>query len=169
MTEQQYPTPKEREQTMKQRRRMLALAVSAAIREGVPHRLSLEAAQRALADYPSADAAAVMRTLEDMVQCSRLEYEHGYESQTYRNYLSAYRRFGGKRAFMRRLEFEDLKSEETALSSKMGRTGKETPAELRRVRFLHDLLLTDMLLWQDITPEDPPANPEQIPKVEDRR
>jgi len=63
----------------------------------------------------------------------------------------------GKRAFLRRLEFEDLKSEETALSSKMGRTGEQTPAELRRVRFLHALLLTDASLWEDIVPEDAQA------------
>jgi hypothetical protein len=79
----------------------------------------------------------------------------GHDRETYMDYVRAYHRFGGERRFLGRREFEALKKEEMDLCDRSV-SRPWSPEEAARIRELHDLLLTDVDLWADITPEDTP-------------
>jgi hypothetical protein len=86
------------------------------------------------------------------------------EKGRYDRYLDLYRRFGGGRRLLKPGEHADLSARQARLERcKRDSDPPLTPAQEKRLQELTDLLMIDWPLWEDLVPENPPAEmPEQI-------
>ncbi|MFQ5855845.1 MAG: hypothetical protein ACE5LU_09410 [Anaerolineae bacterium] len=82
----------------------------------------------------------------------------------YERYLELYRRFGAGRRFLKPGEYTDLSTKQAWLE-RYEKSGDPplTPAQEERLQELTDLLMCDWPLWEDLVPENPPA---EMPEIE---
>jgi hypothetical protein len=81
----------------------------------------------------------------------------------YREYMDYYRRFGGQRAWLNLEAFTTAQDEFSDLYARQRLGQTLTSAESQRLADLTDLLFKEASLWEDLMPEDPPA---EVPAVE---
>ena len=89
----------------------------------------------------------------------------------YERYLGLYRRFGGSRRLLKTGEHADLSARQAWLE-RYKRSGDPplTPTQEERLKELTDLLMLDWPLWEDLVPENPPAEmPERCPATASTR
>jgi len=111
--------------------------------------------------YGQAEVERMLRGFQsDAMRRSNVEDD---EVNLYQEYVETYRRFGGQRPFLWPEEYARLTREfiELYARQELGRSISETDA--LRLSELQDLMLKAPLLWDDITPPDPPAN---VPEVD---
>jgi hypothetical protein len=152
-----YPSAEERAQIIA-RRKQLRQELIPLLVSGDP-RQTQKPMQRLIRRYGQAEVERMLNSLQ-----RTLSRDTTNETLwMYREYMDYYRRFGGQRPWLNLEVFTTAQDEFSDLYARQRLGQTLSSAESQRLAELTDLLFKEAPLWEDLTPEDPPA---EVPAVE---
>jgi hypothetical protein len=152
-----YPSAEERIQIIARRKQLRQKLIPLLV-SGDP-RQTQKSMQRLVRQYGQAE-------VERMLSSLQRAFSRDTANETlwmYREYMDYYRRFGGQRAWLNLEAFTTAQDEFSDLYARQRLGQTLTSAESQRLAELTDLLFKEASIWEDLMPEDPPA---EVPAVE---
>jgi hypothetical protein len=153
-----YPSAKELEQIAARRRQLMRELISCLLTDNEEEQR--KGLDRLVRRYGQSEVECVATFMQQGVEGRDLDND---EAILYRRYVEYYRRFGGQRPFLTLEEYNQANDEYAPLFTRQEAEQTLSEDEQARLAYLEDLLLKNVLLLEDVTPEDPPPT---MPDVE---
>lgn len=169
-----FPSPDERAKIIARREEILGKMqpVLAGAMAGQEKATLQRVLKKLQASYPPADIAAAVKHVLSWIARNKADMgctPAQQDANRYRYYVETYRRFGGTRRFVSQQEFNQIVSYFSDFSLRLYQQKPVARKERAHADKLADLLLSQVDLWDDITPEAPPKDLARIPRPEDIR
>ena len=147
-----YPSPQERLEIIAKRRQLLD-ELNSVLAKNDPVWENKEI-KHLSNRYGFREVQRILRIIQRQSQTKDVQDD---AVQIYKRYLEIYRRFGGQRPLLEFDTFNELTLEFTKLFAQELFNQSLSRNPKKRLDKLTDLMFKDYILWDDITPEDPPA------------
>ena len=152
-----YPSPQERLEIIAKRRQLLD-ELNSVLAKVDPVRENKEI-KHLINRYGFKEVQRILRIIQRQSQTKDVQDD---AVQVYKRYLEIYHRFGGQRPLLEFDTFNELTLEFTKLFAQELFNQSLSRNQKKRLDKLTDLMFQDYILWDDITPEDPPATMREI-------